>query len=275
MARAFVLWTRRPRPARMHPWIGSKTSTRSNTHGLLPEWWGAKSATEAASLAKPHVDAVARLSGSGPKRILELGAGSGFTAAALASLGHDVIAVELVDACVQSIRRLAEEVEGGCLDVVPGDFYTIEVRGSFDVVVYFDGFGIGSDDDQRRLLRRVHAWLSPQGCALIDVFVPSYWAKVAGTVEEFPTGSGVRYEERFDAEGCRMVERMWRDSAEDEAVSQSLRCYSPADLLLLLESTHLSITAMEPFEDESHRTRVPLSEAMLYLAKLEPDQERS
>ncbi|MFN5457566.1 MAG: hypothetical protein ACK5BX_41150, partial [Bradyrhizobium sp.] len=33
--------------------------------------------------------------------------------------------------------------------------YTIELAGRFDVVCYWDGFGIGSDADHRRLLRRI------------------------------------------------------------------------------------------------------------------------
>jgi protein-L-isoaspartate O-methyltransferase len=44
----------------------------------------------------PHVDAVRRLAGPGAKRILELGAGTGSTTAALALAGHDVVTIEQV-----------------------------------------------------------------------------------------------------------------------------------------------------------------------------------
>jgi SAM-dependent methyltransferase len=234
-----------------------------------PRRWAEKNVVEAASVAATHVEAINRLTGPGEKRILELGAGSGFTSAALAAGGHEVVAVDLVDACVESIGRLAGQVENGSLGVVAGDFYSVDIEGPFDVVFYFDGFGIGTDDDQRRLLRRIESWLSPHGCALLDVFAPWYWAKLAGTVDEFPAGSGVYYEEGFDPEGCRMVERMWREGDQVGAVTQSLRCYAPADLELLLEATGLGIVAVEPYEDETHGGRVPLLEAMLYLAKLE------
>jgi SAM-dependent methyltransferase len=235
-----------------------------------PRRWAEKDVGEAAALAAAHVEAITRLAGPGEKRILELGAGSGFTSAALAAAGHDVVAVDLVDACVESIGRLAGQVENGSLGVVAGDFYSVDLEGRFDVILLFDGFGIGTDDDQRRLLRRIESWLSPQGSALIDVFAPWCWAKLAGTVDEFPAGSGVYYEEGFDPDGCRMVERMWRDDDEAGAVTQSLRCYAPADLRLLLEATGLGVVAVEPYEDETHGQRVPLLEAMLYLAKLEP-----
>jgi SAM-dependent methyltransferase len=234
-----------------------------------PEEWAATGLEDTIAAVKPRVEAVNRLAGRAPKRILELGAGSGSTSAALAAAGHDVVAVELVDACVKSIRRLADEVEGGSLQVVAGDFFTADLEGSFDIVCYFDGFGVGSDDDQGRLLRRIRGWLSPGGCALIDVFAPWYWARVAGTTEEFPMGSGIYYEEGFEAESCRMLERMWRDGEERNALTQSLRCYSPADLRLLLMNIGLALTSIEPYGDETYARAVPLLDAMLYLGKFE------
>ncbi len=245
--------------------------TRQYDWAGWPARWAAKDAAEIAAIARTHVEAVSRLAGREPKRILELGAGSGFTAAGLAAAGHTVVAVELVEACVESIRNLGGQVEGGSLHVVAGDFYEIDLVGPFDVVCYFDGFGIGSDDDQRRLLHRIQTWLSPRGCALIDVFAPWYWAKNAGTVGEFPAGSGIYYEETFDAEGCRMEERMWREGQEHDAVVQSLRCYTPADLRLLLATTDLRLASIEPYEDQTYGNTLPLMDAMLYLAKLQPN----
>jgi len=165
--------------------------------------------------------------------------------------------------------QLAREVEGGSLQVVTGDFYAEDIAGPFGVVCYFDGFGIGTDADHQRLLQRIQRWLSPGGCALIDVFAPWYWAGRAGTIEEFPTGSGVYYEDGFDAHGCRMIERMWKDSDEDRSVNQSLRCYSPADLSLLLEKTGLALRTIEPYTDETYGRAAPLVDAMLYLACIE------
>jgi SAM-dependent methyltransferase len=215
-----------------------------------------------------HVDAVTRHAGSASLRILELGSGTGTTAAALAVAGHDVVAIELLPELAAYTQELAGVVTGGSLRAIAGDFYEIESPGTFDVVAYFDGFGIGSDEDQRRLLRRIVGWLVPDGCALIDVFVPWYWAGQAGNEEEFPTGSGVRYLDGFDAAGCRMTERMWRLGHEDAGVIQSLRCYSPADLRLLLEGTGLSVIDVEPFTDETYGEPCELADAMLYLAVL-------
>jgi SAM-dependent methyltransferase len=151
-----------------------------------PRRWAEKDVGEAVALAATHVEAITRLAGPGEKRILELGAGSGFTSAALADAGHDVVAVDLVDTCVESIGRLAGQVENGSLRVVAGDFYSVDLEGRFDVILLFDGFGIGTDDDQRRLLRRMESWLSPQGSALIDVFAPVVLGEARGHGRRVP-----------------------------------------------------------------------------------------
>ena len=220
-----------------------------------------------------HVAAVIRHAGSEPLRILELGSGTGATAAALAVSGHDVVAIEILGELAAHTQELAAVVTGGHLHAIAGDFYEADPTGRFDVVAYFDGFGIGSDEDQRRLLRRILGWLAPGGCALVDVLVPWYWARHAGNEEEFPTGSGVRYLDGFDAEQCRMTERMWRVGHEDDAVTQSLRCYSPVDLCLLLEGTGLLLVEVEPFTDEGYGNPCEVADAMLYLATLTPGTE--
>ncbi len=122
---------------------------------------------------------------------------------------------------------LAGVVTGGSLRAIAGDFYDTGPPGKFEVVAYFDGFRIGTDEDQRRLLRRIVGWLVPGGCALVDVLVPWYWSRRAGNEEEFPPGSGVRYLDGFDPGECRMTERMWRVGHEDAAVTQSLGAIPP------------------------------------------------
>jgi SAM-dependent methyltransferase len=234
------------------------------------EWadWRSRWADFDPTASDPHVDAVRRLAGDGPKRILELGPGTGSTAAALAHAGHEVVTIELQPMLADHIAELARDVKGGSLRSLAGDFYDVDPGGPFDVVAYFDGFGIGSDRDQRRLLRRVGGWLTIGGCALIDVLTPWYFAKTAGNEEEFPEGSGIRYLEGYDAEGSRMTERMWRTGHEDDTVTQSLRCYAPADLRLLVDGTELDLVEVEPYSDQWYGEPIALDAAMVYLAKL-------
>ncbi len=215
---------------------------------------------------------IPRLASPPPGRVLELGAGGGQVAAATADLGYDVVAVELVTSAADHARSFTAESRPGHLTVVTGDFYTVDLDGRFDVVTYWDGFGIGADADQRRLLRRIAAWLRPGGRALIEISVPWTWAARAGRQQQFAR-AGRRY--AFDPEGSRMVDTWWPLGDESAAVSQLLRCYSPADLRLLLEGTGLRLHEIEPGGGFDPATGAwtdyaPLSWAISYVAVLAP-----
>ncbi|MFT4039324.1 MAG: class I SAM-dependent methyltransferase [Thermomicrobiales bacterium] len=214
-----------------------------------------------------------QLAGPPPQRVLELGAGGGQTAAAMADLGFEVVANELLPAAVERARVLADMARPGSLTILPGDFFRIEPPGRFDLVTYWDGFGIGEDDDQRGLLARIAGWLGPGGRALIEVYTPCYWAEAAGRTMQIGAAER-RY--GFDADGCRMLDRWQPAGAPEEAVEQSLRCYSPADLRLLLKGTGLRLVRVTPGGHWDDDTRIytpeaPLAVAMTYLATLDAD----
>lgn len=216
--------------------------------------------------------AAAGVVGPPPARILELGAGGGQVAAATADLGYEVIAIEREPAAAQAARDLARQPRAGSLEIVEGDFYEACPVGLFDLVTYWDGFGIGSDADQRRLLQRVHAWLRPGGSALLEVYTPWFWAACAGRT--MVMGEAQR-QYGFDSLGCRMLDRWWPITNPEQAVEQSLRCYSPADLELLLEGTGLALAGVEPggtidASTGAYRAEVTLLEAMVYVAKCVP-----
>lgn len=211
------------------------------------------------------------IAGDGAKHMLELGAGGGQTSAALADLGHTVTAVELVPAAVAHAQQLADQPRKGAMTVIDGDFYQIDLpAASFDVICYWDGFGVGTDADQRRLLSRISHWLKPQGCAIIEVGTPWFWAYAAGNGRQ--VGQAMR-RYGFDAEGCRLLDTWWPIDDESQAITQSIRCYSPADFRLLLQGTGLHLASLEPtgavnYEAKTYREQAPLAEAMGYMTKL-------
>jgi SAM-dependent methyltransferase len=214
---------------------------------------------------------IPHLASGPPGRVLELGAGGGQVAAATADLGYDVTAIDLVESAAAHARSLAAS-RPGWLAVITGDFYTVELEGAFEVVTYWDGFGLGTDDDQRRLLRRIAGWLNPGGRALIEVTTPWGASNLAGREQHL--GEAVRRYD-FDAEGCRMVDRWWPLGDETAAVSQSLRCYSPADLHLFLDGTGLRLVQVEPGGGIDAGSgewvdQVPLGRALAYVAVLAP-----
>ena len=78
----------------------------------------------------------------------------------------------------------------------------------------------------------------------------------------------------FDADGCRLTDTWWPADDPSAAVTQSLRCYSPADLRLLLQGTGLRLDDLEPggaVVDGAFVAQVPLGHAMNYCATLRRD----
>lgn len=200
--------------------------------------------------------------------VLELGAGGGEFSITAAKKGYDVTAVELVPSRVDYMKKLKSEHNLiGDFEIIEGDFYEVRLSKSFDVICYIDGFGIGEDQDQRKLLKRMSNWLKPDGCVLIDIYTPWYWERVAG--QEMRIGNRLRKYD-FDYMGSRMLDT-WFDG--DEKVSQSLRCYSPQDLKMLLKDTGLRLVDIKPGGAMNYKTweyheNVNLNETMSYMVKL-------
>jgi SAM-dependent methyltransferase len=201
--------------------------------------------------------ALTRLCGPQPMRVLELGAGTGEAAAVMADAGHSVVAIEFSPTRAPHIQTLAQQPRRGSLTALEADFFGVSLAADFDVVCYWDGFGTGSDADQRRLLRRIATeWLKPGGCALMDVFNPYRWAIETGKEWRLDRNhSSHRYCQRrrfnFDPiQGCFLDEWCPIDDAtgtcdEARAITQRIRCYNPADLQLLMEGTGLSLEHLE------------------------------
>lgn len=184
------------------------------------------------------------------KTILELGAGYGNTAAATAMAGYDVVANELSDRIEFSKQFTSQDLKGS-LRYIKGDFYTSDLGHGYDVVTYWNGFGVGDDADQRKLLRRVaNEWLKPMSRALVDVGNPFVRASWAGDQEHLDANpeKGYQYNlvERTDYDPVqnRFIDSWWEKDKEDQKLTQSIRNYTPADLVLLLESTGLKLEAI-------------------------------
>lgn len=203
------------------------------------------------------------------KKLLELGAGRGELAIAAANKGYDVTAIELIPSLVEQTIKLQNKYGiTGNFQSICGDFYKIDLNDTFDLIYYIDGFGIGSDMDQINLLKRIDQWLNQNGSVLIDIYTPWYWAKTAGQVMEFNHFTR-RYD--YDFHNNRMLD-VWTNT-KNESIEQSLRCYAPADLEMLLHHTGLKLETIVPagamnYEKNEYKEKTSLGEAMVYMAKL-------
>ncbi|HFE37639.1 MAG TPA: class I SAM-dependent methyltransferase [Gammaproteobacteria bacterium] len=225
---------------------------------------------EVSKAHRKNVAIVQRLGGGEFGRLLELGAGGGQNAVAVAEVGYSVVAVELVSSAVNHARQLVAQSGLTNIEIVEGDFYAIDFSDPFDVVCYWDGFGIGEDADQKRLLKRIAGWLRPNGVAIIEVYAPRYWLAAAGRQVNFGTVSR-QYD--FDAENCRMLDRWWVVGQADQVVTQSLRCYELDAFKTLLQGTGLRLVSAESRgayfpEQKQFVADIPIAQAMSYLAIL-------
>jgi len=179
----------------------------------------------------------------GSAKVLELGCGSGAVAAVLADRGWAVTAIDFNAPAIAMARAFAES-RLGRLVPVEGDVYTVDLPGPYDLVFYWDGFGVGEDEDQVQLLSRVKGWLAPGGRAVVDVFSPYFWMAKHGTSVVYQATNGETWERRieFDFRACRLVDH-WTN-LDDPTVaprSQSLRCYAPADISRLVSEAGLRL----------------------------------
>jgi SAM-dependent methyltransferase len=217
------------------------------------------------------IEWVDRITGMNQKRILELGSGGGQFAVAAALRNHYVTALEIRPEFTKHIHDLAESINPSFLTILTADFYEINFELPFDLICYWDGFGIGSDLDQMRLLGKISSWLTPEGSVFLDVYTPWFWAnKTVGV--QISIGDSMR-EYGFDAEKCCLVDTWWLKENPALKTTQHLRCYSPADLTLLLKDINLEINEIFPggcvdYENGTYQSVAPLHQAMSYTARL-------
>ena len=199
--------------------------------------------------------------------ILELGAGNGRLARALATFEKEVTTIELVPEIVESAKQsYSDKVNSLC-----GNFYTIELVESFDVILYMDGFGIGTDIEQIKLLKRIYNWLTEDGIGLIDIYQPKYWQKVNGI--KMSPNEGVLREYGYDGQTNRMIDTWWGENSPNDKVVQSLACYTPEEVIALCEIANLEVLEIYPggamdYDKWVYQENTTIDECLSYRIKI-------
>lgn len=223
--------------------------------------------TEMASYLEKEAERIEEQIGDKFETMLDIGAGIGSIARTLDSRGIAMTTLELVPDLVDAARRRSPK----SIDIHEGDFYTYEFSKQFNVVGYFDGFGIGSDEDQLKLLQRMKSWVKDDGLLLIDIYHPHYWRTIA-------SGQKMKIDDAervysFDEVNCRMIDSWWNKENPEEIFTQSLRCYTVDEISSMCEKAGLTITGIFPggamdFENWTYRETAPLSTCLSYRVKL-------
>jgi SAM-dependent methyltransferase len=104
-------------------------------------------------------------------RALELGIGTGRIALPLMEKN---VEVHGLDASPSMVARMRAKLKGDRVPVNFGNFADVAVDGQFALiyVVFNTFFALASQDEQVRCFRNVAAHLTPDGCFLIEAFVP-------------------------------------------------------------------------------------------------------
>jgi SAM-dependent methyltransferase len=210
---------------------------------IASTWWPAPE-TEPSDGRRPRL--LQEAAGRAPLDVLELGCGSGATALAAARQGYRVTGVDISRTRIQQANlRLADSEQdptfaGNAKPVfLHGDFYSLDLTEQFDVVTYWNGFGVGSDDQQRFLLSRMcDEWLRPGGIVIVDIYAPWRWAAIDGQREEF---EGLVCENSFDPLESRFTERWSRRGSTVGTITQYGRCYTPKEFRSLLDGLDLEV----------------------------------
>jgi SAM-dependent methyltransferase len=139
----------------------------------LPSTYGDRIADQYDAMHRPieqaAIDLLAALASGGP--VLELGIGTGRIALPLASRG---LRVQGVDASEAMVARLRAKPGGKDIPVTIADFREFELGEKFALVfVAFNTFfTLQSQEEQLECFRTVTRHLEPDGCFLIEAFVP-------------------------------------------------------------------------------------------------------
>lgn len=204
------------------------------------------------------------------RSLLELGAWDGGLARALSKDVKQITTVELIEEMAEKAKSLNPDN----IETIHGSFYDVNLTTQFDVIIYIDGFGVGTDDDQLTLLQNIKHWMKDDGCALIDIYQPVHWKKADG-VEMYLSPRNMPHLKRkysYDFEADIMMDKWWHEKDMKLNSTQYLKCYTPDEIYKLCKRAGLNIIGYFPngamdYESMDYHEYASLQECMSYRIK--------
>ncbi|GHF33438.1 class I SAM-dependent methyltransferase [Streptomyces fumanus] len=225
----------------IYEWAPNLVSSRLSPGGALAAW----------------VDTHRSLSG---RTVLDLGAGTGVSALALADAGAQVVAV---GASRPSLDVLESRRGDRKVDVVEADFRDLRLDATFDIVTLSRNtfFLAQSQDEKIELLRSVARHLKPSGGAFLDCTDPAEFLRTGGdaTSVTYPLGRErmVTITQTSDrATQAVMSIFLVQSATELTAFHETATWATLAEIRLLTRMAGLAVTAVNgSYAGEEYRSR--------------------
>ena len=180
-----------------------------------------------------------------PQKLLELGGGGGQTLYELCRLGYQCQMVELLAESVLHARQLCQNLPKEQQPLIHcADFYTWQTQEKFDLIAYWDSFGIGSDQAQQELLLRMKSWLQPQGRIWIEIGAQPYWSQTAKG-QQYDLGDFYRQHD-FNHQTQQLLDHWWPKNQTQDKITQYLRCYQIQEWKDLLHKLGFQVLDLWP-----------------------------
>jgi SAM-dependent methyltransferase len=181
-----------------------------------------------------------------PVRILDLACGYGRHANRLASLGHQVVGIDLTEGFLEIARRDAE-ARGVQVDYHQGDMRQLDFDQEFDVLLsLFTAFGYFSDDENMDVLHRIHNALRSGGTLVLDIpNRDTFLSNIRADVVTEKEGNLMIERHNFDPLSGRLYNRriLIRDGVRKDKPFFT-RLYNPTEISKLLKQVGLEVRQM-------------------------------
>jgi SAM-dependent methyltransferase len=198
----------------------------------------------------------------GPKRILDLGCGTGNHALPLAKRGHTVIGVDRSPAMLEQARAKASATHMGSVEFWEGDIRAVDLAQRFDaVLMMFTVLGYQREDgDLMAALATTQRHLEPRGLFIFDVWNglavmadPPHAREIA--INEGNTHLVRKTSAELDAgrQLCRVIFDLKRTDSrgrtEQWQEEHVVRYYFPEELERVLSQNQLDLLSLRSFPD--------------------------
>lgn len=221
---------------------------------------------------QPTIHTVLERLSDRPATALELGCGVGLAAISLSDWGVEVTAIDF-EPTVHQISLENQAKYAAQVNFLREDFYQFDAQSQFDLVYYLDGFGIGTDADQLKLLKRIKEWLKPEGKAYIEVYNPNHWRKADGVT--LPLIEDVSHHYYYDEAAHEMID-IWKKEGTDEEYIQRLKCYLPEDFERMAKEAGFEVVSLYPegrmdYQAMQYHPQASLADCLSYCAVIVPN----